>query len=59
MAAEERDDRLAALDVFVGEWIEQVEVPDARRAGAPSSGICEARSWSSARSAHYRSFRTA
>ena len=29
MAANERDDRLAALDFFVGEWIEQVEVPDA------------------------------
>jgi hypothetical protein len=29
MAVNERDGRLAALDVFVGEWIEQVEVPDA------------------------------
>ena len=29
MAAEERDDRLAALDVLVGDWIAQVEVPDA------------------------------
>jgi hypothetical protein len=29
MAGNERDGRLAALDVFVGEWIEQVEVPDA------------------------------
>ncbi len=29
MAADERDPRLAALDVLVGEWIEQVEVPDA------------------------------
>ena len=27
--ANERDPRLAALDVFVGEWIEQVEVPGA------------------------------
>ena len=29
METEQRDDRLAALDVFVGEWIEQVEVPNA------------------------------
>jgi hypothetical protein len=29
MEANERDSRLAALDVFVGEWVEQVEVPDA------------------------------
>ena len=29
MEAHERDGRLAALDVFVGEWIAQVEVPDA------------------------------
>src|SRR5919112_4538073 len=29
MNIDERDDRLAALDIFVGEWIEQVEVPDA------------------------------
>jgi hypothetical protein len=29
MEANERDGRLAALDVFVGEWIAQVEVPGA------------------------------
>ena len=29
MAADERDGRLAALDVLVGEWVVQVEVPDA------------------------------
>ena len=29
MAVDERDPRLDALDVFVGEWIEQVEMPDA------------------------------
>ena len=29
MAADEPDGRLAALDAFVGEWIEQVEMPDA------------------------------
>jgi hypothetical protein len=29
MSTEQRDERLAALDLFVGEWIEQVEVPDA------------------------------
>jgi hypothetical protein len=29
MAEDERDGRLAALDVLVGEWVEQVEVPDA------------------------------
>ena len=29
MELDERDPRLAALDIFVGEWIEQVEVPDA------------------------------
>ena len=29
MEADERDGRLAALDVFVGEWVEQVEIPDA------------------------------
>jgi hypothetical protein len=29
VAADERDSRLAALDIFVGEWIAQVEVPGA------------------------------
>lgn len=29
MAADERDERLTALDVFVGEWVEQVEIPGA------------------------------
>jgi hypothetical protein len=29
MGSQARDDRLAALDLFVGEWIEQVEVPGA------------------------------
>ena len=29
METDKRDGRLAALDIFVGEWIEQVEVPDA------------------------------
>ena len=29
MTADERDGRLAALDVFVGEWIAQVEIPEA------------------------------
>ena len=29
MAEDERDSRLAALDVFVGDWIEQVELPGA------------------------------
>ena len=29
MTADERDGRLVALDVFVGEWVEQVELPDA------------------------------
>ena len=29
MESDKRDGRLAALDVFVGEWIEQVEVPNA------------------------------
>jgi hypothetical protein len=29
MEPETRDPRLAALDIFVGEWIEQVEIPDA------------------------------
>ena len=29
MAADERDGRLAALDVLVGEWVAQVELPDA------------------------------
>ena len=29
MTVDERDPRLAALDVFVGEWIAQVEVPGA------------------------------
>jgi hypothetical protein len=29
METDSHDGRLAALDIFVGEWIEQVEVPDA------------------------------
>ena len=29
MESDGRDDRLAALDFFVGEWIEQVEIPNA------------------------------
>jgi hypothetical protein len=29
VAADERDSRLSALDIFVGEWIAQVEVPGA------------------------------
>jgi len=29
MEPETRDPRLAALDIFVGEWIEQVEIPEA------------------------------
>ena len=29
MEPDGRDDRLAALDFFVGEWIEQVEIPNA------------------------------
>jgi hypothetical protein len=29
METDQRDSRLTALDVFVGEWIEQVEVPNA------------------------------
>jgi hypothetical protein len=29
MVTHTRDGRLTALDVFIGEWIEQVEVPDA------------------------------
>ena len=29
MEYDERDPRLAALDIFLGEWIEQVEVPNA------------------------------
>lgn len=29
MAADERDPRLDALDVFVGEWVAQVEIPGA------------------------------
>ena len=28
MAPDERDGRLAALDLLVGEWIEQVELPE-------------------------------
>jgi hypothetical protein len=39
METHTRNGRLAALDVFIGEWIEQVEVPDAPLVDRSSSGI--------------------